>query len=280
MLSLWDPEAQDMSDEANRRKSLRLTAKMGLLVALFSRTRDGKEFLTPNPDKGIAWNFLYLLKGSEPDPEFVKIFVALALAKYLSLPDIDFRRTGSQLRAAALVLFPAILCIGQSETGLALVYTSFFLVMYREGLPASIPLIAILGVILVVASILLPPNLLAILLTAGALIALYLLRRTIKRHRGILTSIILIWFVAVGIQRFAVPFLFKNVLQKHQVERIYDLFGKDNPYRQGTDTLAPAVSLKKKETGSSYNVRAVVLIVNCYFSTASPNLWVPLHGCE
>ena len=187
--------------------------------------------------------------------EFVKIFVALALAKYLSLPDIDFRRTGSQLRAAALVLFPAILCIAQSETGLALVYTSFFLVMYREGLPASIPLIAILGVILVVASILLPPNLLAILSTAGALIALYLLRRTIKRHRGVLTSIILIWFVAVGIQRFAVPFLFKNVLQKHQVERIYDLFGKDNPYRQGTDTLAPAVSLKKKETGSSYNVR-------------------------
>ncbi|MBY0316883.1 MAG: citrate synthase, partial [Bdellovibrionales bacterium] len=74
MLSLWDPEAQDMSEEANRRKSLRLTAKMGLLVALFSRTRDGKEFLAPNPDKGIAWNFLYLLKGSEPDPEFVKIF--------------------------------------------------------------------------------------------------------------------------------------------------------------------------------------------------------------
>lgn len=74
MLSLWDPEAQDMSEAANRRKSLRLTAKMGLLVALFSRTRDGKEFLAPNPDKGIAWNFLYLLKGSEPDPEFVKIF--------------------------------------------------------------------------------------------------------------------------------------------------------------------------------------------------------------
>lgn len=74
MLAMWDPEAQDMSEEANRRKSVRLTAKMGLLVALFARTRDGKEFLQPHPDKSIAWNFLYLLKGSEPDPEFVKIF--------------------------------------------------------------------------------------------------------------------------------------------------------------------------------------------------------------
>lgn len=74
MLGLWDAEAQDMSESANRRKSLRLTAKMGLLVALFSRIREGKEFLSPNPEKSIAWNFLYLLKGSEPDPEFVKIF--------------------------------------------------------------------------------------------------------------------------------------------------------------------------------------------------------------
>lgn len=74
MLALYDNEAQDMSDAANRRKALRLTAKMGMLVALFSRVREGKEFVSPNPEKSIAWNFLYMLKGTEPDPEFVKVF--------------------------------------------------------------------------------------------------------------------------------------------------------------------------------------------------------------
>jgi citrate synthase len=74
MLGMYDDEAQDMSDAANRRKSLRLTAKMGLLVALFKRVREGKDFVAPNPEKSIAWNFLYMLEGKEPDMEFVKTF--------------------------------------------------------------------------------------------------------------------------------------------------------------------------------------------------------------
>jgi citrate synthase len=57
MLAMWDPEAQDMSDAANRRKALRLTAKMGMLVALFQRIRDGKDFVQPNPDKSIGWRW-------------------------------------------------------------------------------------------------------------------------------------------------------------------------------------------------------------------------------
>ncbi len=70
-----------------------------------------------------------------------------------------------------------------------------------------------------------------------------------------MVTIILLWFVCVGIQRFAVPFIFKNVLQRHQVERIYDLFGKDNPYLEKKDDISEQAAAKKKETGSSYNVR-------------------------
>ena len=66
--------------------------------------------------------------------EFCKICVCLALAKYLSRSDTEFGTTRSQLIAAAIVLFPAVLTLMQSETGLALVYFSFFIVMYREGL--------------------------------------------------------------------------------------------------------------------------------------------------
>jgi len=97
--------------------------------------------------------------------ELCKIFVNLALAKYLSSPDINFKKLKSQLIAAALVLVPAVMAIMQSETGLALVYFSFFLVMYREGLPSAILVIGFSIAILVILTLLIDQNILAIILT-------------------------------------------------------------------------------------------------------------------
>jgi len=185
--------------------------------------------------------------------EFCKISVALALAKFLSRPETDFSQRKSQIIAAAIALFPAAISILQSETGLALVYFAFFLVMYREGLPSGIILMGFSVVVLFIAAILVPPNTLAIILTVIAVLMIYFLRRTIKRKRELLIKIIFIWLLCVGIQRFAVPFVFANVLQRHQVERIFDLFGIDNPYQKNDGT---AVKTKKqKESGSQYNVR-------------------------
>lgn len=186
--------------------------------------------------------------------EFCKICVALALAKYLSRPETDFRQVRSQLIAAGIALVPAVLTIFQSETGLALVYCAFFLVMYREGLPPIILVVVFAVAVLVVATIIVEPNTLAVILTIIALMAVYFLRKPIKRRRGILVTIIFLWFACVSIQRFAVPFIFKHVLQKHQVERIYDLFGKDNPY-QKTGEATETISAKKKESESNYNVK-------------------------
>jgi rod shape determining protein RodA len=185
--------------------------------------------------------------------EICKICVALALAKFLSRPETDFTETRSQLIAAGIALFPALLTILQKETGLALVYFSFFIVMYREGLPPVILIIGFALAALVVATIVIEPNILAITLTLIAALCIYLYRKQIKRKRNILRLIIFLWVLCVGIQRFAVPFIFKSVLQKHQVERIFDLFGKDNPYRNDGD--AAEFNAKKKESGSSYNVR-------------------------
>ncbi len=187
--------------------------------------------------------------------EFCKLFVALALAKYLSRPETNFNLPRAQLIAALVVLVPAAMAILQSETGLALVYFSFFMVMYREGLPAVIPALAISFALLIIASILIPPNLLAILLTVALLLLIWTSRRQIRRRRQILTTLLFFWAIAVGIQRFAVPLIFEKVLQRHQVERIYNLFGKDNPYDPVQRTLSEAEAKKKKESGSSYNVR-------------------------
>jgi len=243
------------------------------VIALFILLTDSK-FFSATANLGYAFGILMLLlvfpfhskiKGTESiiklgafnfqPAEFCKIFVALALAKYLSRPETDFSKSRSQLIAAGIALLPALMAILQSETGLALVYFSFFIVMYREGLPSIILLVGFAIAVLIVATIVIEPNTLAILLTilAGAII--YIFRRQIKRNRNILTTIIFLWLICVGIQRFAVPVIFKNVLQKHQVERIYDLFGKDNPYLDKDEELNAEESKKKKESGSSYNVR-------------------------
>ncbi len=187
--------------------------------------------------------------------ELCKVFVNLALAKYLSRIDTDFTKLRSQLIATALVVVPAIITILQSETGLALVYFSFFLVMYREGLPSAVLIVGFSLAVLVIATLLLDPNVLAIILTAIAVIAIYFMRRQIRRDRGILIGIVAIWFICVGIQRFAVPFFFNNVLKPYQVQRIYATVGRDFPIDPKTMTEEDIRRVEEKKKASSYNVK-------------------------
>ena len=79
-LALYDPEAQDMSPEANYRKSIRLVAQTPTIVAAFARLRKGLEPVSPRKDYSIAQNFLYMLTGEEPTETAAKAFnVALIL---------------------------------------------------------------------------------------------------------------------------------------------------------------------------------------------------------
>lgn len=74
MLALWDGNAQGIDAKSQKEIGLKLTAKMGPLVALFERTRSGKPFVQANQEKSIAWNFLNMLFGKEPDAEIVHMF--------------------------------------------------------------------------------------------------------------------------------------------------------------------------------------------------------------
>jgi rod shape determining protein RodA len=187
--------------------------------------------------------------------EFCKICVALALAKYLSRPETDFTKTKSQLIAAGLTLFPAMLTIMQKETGLALVFCAFFLVMYREGLPSGILIIGFATGILVVATLLVEKNMLALILTSLAVVVAYFMRRQIKRNNSVVVGIILIWALCVGIQRFGVPFVFKHVLKLYQVERIYSTIGKEVPFEYTEAHKKETESQAGKKKDTDYNVR-------------------------
>lgn len=188
--------------------------------------------------------------------ELCKVFTALALAKYLSRQETEFHKVRSQLIAFAITLLPALLSIAQKETGLALVYFSFFLVMYREGLPASYLIVGFSTAVLFVAAIVVEPNLLAIILTVIAAVIIYYLRKQIKRNRSILFLIAGVWLLSVGAQRIALPVLFDKVFKPYQVERILGMFGKEYEPR---DSARKAMLEKELVTGKkkdrNYNVK-------------------------
>ncbi len=62
----FDPEAEDNSPEANRRKATRLAAKFPTIIAAFQRIREGLDPLQPDPSLTHAGNFLYMLRGEAP----------------------------------------------------------------------------------------------------------------------------------------------------------------------------------------------------------------------
>jgi citrate synthase len=71
---LVDPDGDKIDPASNLAKAKRLIAKTPYMVTAIHRLRDGKVPIPPNPALGHAANFLYMLTGNAPDPEFAKIF--------------------------------------------------------------------------------------------------------------------------------------------------------------------------------------------------------------
>jgi citrate synthase len=64
---LYDPETEDNSVEANRRKAIRLVARVPAIIGGFYRIHSGKDLVPPDPTKGIPTNFLRMFIGRELD---------------------------------------------------------------------------------------------------------------------------------------------------------------------------------------------------------------------
>jgi len=183
-----------------------------------------------------------------------KIFTSLALAKYLSLPDMDLTKTRQQLIAAGIAFAPVVFSILQNETGLALVYFAFLIPMYREGLPPAYLIIAASLAILLVVTLLLPANTLMIALTVVVVLCIWFMRRRLKRNFRPAVIIILLWGASCAFVGYVVPFLFKNVFQGYQADRIFSMVGRDNPFEEKSVTADIAKPVKKKPV-ENYNVK-------------------------
>ena len=128
--------------------------------------------------------------------------------------------------------------------------------MYREGLPPALLIIGFSFGVLVVATLLLNPNVLAISLTVIACLLIYFMRRQIKRNKNLLLIIVSVWVVCVGVQRFAVPYIFNNVFQCYQSTRIYSMVGKEYDCSQNR-SAKKRINDKEKaaKKPDDYNVR-------------------------
>ncbi|MCB9201965.1 MAG: rod shape-determining protein RodA [Flavobacteriales bacterium] len=108
--------------------------------------------------------------------EFVKIATTLMLASIVNLPKFNFYETKYKVRALGVILIPIILILLQPDVGSILVFTAFFIALFREGMSGVVFLIGGYFAILFLTSIKEPVNaliFLSLLLTGLNLYYLY-----------------------------------------------------------------------------------------------------------
>jgi rod shape determining protein RodA len=154
--------------------------------------------------------------------EFTKITTALAVAKYLSVLNLNIKETHNKILPVLLIIVPAIIIRLQKETGEALVYGSFLLVLYREGLSGNYLMLGLGIVVLFILTLIFGHLIMIGILFIIAMILLFFIR---KNRKNILSLIGLFLLSAAFV--FTVNYAFEHLLEQHQKTRINVLLGKE-----------------------------------------------------
>lgn len=177
--------------------------------------------------------------------EFAKIGTALMVANYVSGPDFNLSNRKSLLTILAIIAIPAVVVLAIPDVGSLLVFTAFFIALYREGLSGLLFGIGFLfaGVFLVSLAINPIYVVVAILLIAGGWIAMnyYKMSWNVISITSIVGSVLLLCGLA-----FSSPFILEK-LPKHQRERIEVLFKGEKAFR---DTSGYNLLYSKTAIGS------------------------------
>ena len=108
-------------------------------------------FIAPDTKGSRSW--LVMGPVSLQPAEFAKFATALALAKYMNSYSFSIKKEKCAFVLGFIILLPMLLIIGQRETGSALVYLAFFLVLYRVGMPGVVLFAGLCAVIYFVVGI-------------------------------------------------------------------------------------------------------------------------------
>ena len=151
--------------------------------------------------------------------EFAKTATALLLAKYLNDPQVNLSKWMNQWRSALIIALPMLLIIGSNETGSALVFASFIILLYREGLPGEYPGLLIALIALFVSSLLLSP--LAIFICLLVMASLFVIILPIYQRRLPQTYVRIAGAIAIIMALSTiVDWVVNHVLKEHQRNRI------------------------------------------------------------
>lgn len=116
-------------------------AMIGLLIVTI--------FIAPDIKGSRSW--LVITDSVRLQPaEFSKLTTALMLAWWMSKYNFSLERTRDLAIAFAIIIAPMLIIVLQSETGSALVYAAFIIILYREGLSSAVPLFGVFCALLFV----------------------------------------------------------------------------------------------------------------------------------
>jgi rod shape determining protein RodA len=157
--------------------------------------------------------------GIQPS-EFAKFGTALAVAKYLGTYGVKFKGWKNISITLALILVPMSIVLLQNDTGSALVFLSFALVLYREGLPGYFLIAAVWATILSLATIIFSAQgwkeywILAGI--ASIALLFFLLFRKNRQAWWLIATIAIGSWILVQVAHWG----YYNILQTHQRDRI------------------------------------------------------------
>jgi rod shape determining protein RodA len=171
--------------------------------------------------------------------EFMKMATGLAIAKYISDLKLDLKKFNALLKAAMIIAIPLLLTELQNDTGTALVFLSFAIVFFREGMPGNILMIGLLVLLLFFLTLLINSFILIGVLAAIALLVVFLMQKAVKN-----VLVIIVLFLMASAFIVSVDYAFNNVLKPHQQTRVNVLIGKE------TDLL-----------GAGYNVHQSLIAI-------------------
>ena len=171
--------------------------------------------------------------------EFAKFTTSLALAKMFSLNKQNLFSFRSMIRNYTIILIPFFLIVLQNDMGTALVFTSFILVFYREGLSGNVLIVLLVLFALVLFSLLIYPWIVAVFFTSLIFIVYYFSSNRVRSLK--VSSIVAI--ISNGII-FSTGYLYNHLLSPHQIERINILIGKDfDPQNAGYNLIQSKIAI-------------------------------------
>lgn len=171
--------------------------------------------------------------GIQPS-EFAKLATAMALARFLGGYGVRFKGWENVIKSLAIITIPLVLILLQNDTGTALVFLSFYLVLYREGMPGYILLIAVwIGILSIVAIYLNSLDISLYYLVASIALlggVFWFFFRKIKQAIPLIVAMVII----SALYSFIVGFAYDKLFKEYQKDRIEIVLGlKADPQGMG-----------------------------------------------